>query len=208
MQRLTIHSGGMRKSIFLNRIGWTLAALVLCWPAHAQTPGDSHEPKLVAGWLENIVLAPSGVRLRAKLDTGAKTSSIHADELETFERDGETWVRFTTRDRKRNDGDNFDLERPLFRMAKIKRHGRPPVERPVIELDFCLNQRIYHTEFTLTDRGSFNYPVLLGRKVLEQGIVVDASMIFTQKTGRKACLKRAKVLSSSAREGINADNRP
>ncbi len=175
-----------------------LAGLVIGWAAIAGARESAENPRLVFGWLEDIVIAPSGFKVRAKLDTGAKTSSIHADELEKFERDGEPWVRFVTRDRRRNNGDRITIERPLERTAKVKRHGRSPKERPVIELEFCLNHRLYKTEFTLTDRAGFNYPVLLGRRMLEEEILVDSALTFTQKTGRKSCIDQAKASSSGA----------
>lgn len=181
-----------------------MAGLVIGWAAVADARERTDEPRLVTGWLENIVIAPWGFKVRAKLDTGAKTSSIHAGELETFQRGGETWVRFETRDRRRNNGDRYTIERPLLRTAKVKRHGRPSKVRPVIELDFCLNHRLYTAEFTLTDRGGFNYPVLLGRRMLEQGVLVDSALTYTQKTGRKFCISKAKAHSSGSGSEHNA----
>jgi hypothetical protein len=165
------------------------------WATIADARETIGEPRLVFGWLEDIIIVPGGFKLRAKLDTGAKTSSIHADKLEQFERGGDPWVRFETRDRRRNDGKKYTIERPRVRTVKVKRHGRPPKERPVIELDFCLNRRLYKSEFTLTDRAGFNYPVLIGRRMLENGILVDSASTFTQTTRRKACVSKATALS-------------
>lgn len=185
--------GGSVKLSWAKVLRHSLFGLLLTFmiysPLSPQAAEHKDDPKVVAGWLEDIVIAPWGFKVRAKLDTGAKTSSIHAHDLERFERDGEPWVRFLTRDRRRNDGDRYVIERPMIRTTKIKRHGRSSKRRPVIELDFCLNRRVYTAEFTLTDRAGFNYPVLLGRSMLENKIIVDPSMTFTHKTHRKSCMR-------------------
>lgn len=147
---------------------------------------------LTAGWLESIILLPGGLKLRAKLDTGAKTSSLHAVDIERFTRDGEDWVRFRTIDPHENKS-VMPFEMPLVRDVRIKRHKRPAQERPVVEMSFCLDAEIYTTEFSLIDRGKFNYPVLLGRRVLQKGILVDPAASFTLKTNRKECKRLAKA---------------
>ncbi|MGR9108540.1 MAG: ATP-dependent zinc protease family protein [Gammaproteobacteria bacterium] len=176
------------------QICWTLAGLLLCCAVNAQSLEPTDEPLFVAGWREDVVLLPRGAKMRAKLDTGAKTSSIHAEHVERFERDGKPWVRFETWDRRRNHRQRYTVERPLSRTVKIKRHSRSPAERLVVELDFCLGRRVYTTEFTLSDRSGFNYPMLLGRRMLEHRILVDPSSTYMHKTPRKSCLKRAKRL--------------
>ncbi|MGR9099052.1 MAG: ATP-dependent zinc protease family protein [Gammaproteobacteria bacterium] len=133
---------------------------------------------IVTGWLEKIVLSPWQVQLKAKLDTGAKTSSIHAEHVERFERDGKTWIRFTLpRGRKKTES-RQKIETPLVRDVLIKRHKLPSAVRPVVEMAFCINDHYYVAEFTLADRGNFNYPVLLGRRFLANNILVDSSATF------------------------------
>ncbi len=143
---------------------------------------------LVAGWLESIILQPWNIKLRAKLDTGAKTSSLHAEDIERFERDGVEWVRFHTTDPDEKNPLKT-VEAPLIRDVKIKRHKQKPQTRPVVEMTFCLDGQIYTSEFSLTDRSRFNYQVLLGRRVLQQGILVDPASTFTLKINRKSCRK-------------------
>ena len=197
----------MKNAILCMVFGVSLATMLYSPPSlPAAETGD--DPKLVAGWIEEIVFVPWGFRVRAKLDTGARTSSIHAVDLEKFERDGEPWVRFYTRDRRHNDGEKFLIERPVVRTTKIKRHGNASKSRPVVELEFCLNRRLYSAEFTLTDRAGFNYPVLLGRKMLENRIIVDPSVIYTHKTGRKSCIGLAgqSPENSTDEKDVNAES--
>ncbi len=144
---------------------------------------DKH---LTAGWLEYVVLEPWQIKLRAKLDTGAKTSSLHALDLQRFERDGQPWVRFST-EGKQNEITTKPIELPIKRDVKIKSHHHDPAVRPVVELSFCLNGHIYHGEFSLVDRSQFNYAVLLGRRILKQGIIVDSSTTFTLPIEQQRC---------------------
>lgn len=130
---------------------------------------------VVAGWLERITLAPWQFSLRAKLDTGAKTSSIHAEQIERFTRDEQQWLRFKLHT---EDDKAHIVEAPLARDVSIKRHHTEPVTRPVVKLGFCLNAHFYTTEFTLANRGNYNYPVLLGRRFLEKKVLVDPGSIF------------------------------
>ena len=143
---------------------------------------------LVAGWLESIILQPWNIKLRAKLDTGAKTSSLHAKDIERFKRDGKEWVRFHTTDPDEKNPLKT-VEAQLVRDVKIKRHKQKPQTRPVVEMTFCLDGQIFTNEFSLTDRSRFNYQVLLGRRMLQQGILVDPASTFTLKTSRKSCRK-------------------
>ena len=65
-----------------------MLAMILADPAAASDPTPEPEPvgKIIGGWVEKVVMLPSQVRVSAKLDTGARTSSIHAEEIERFEK--------------------------------------------------------------------------------------------------------------------------
>lgn len=127
------------------------------------------------GWLERIVIQPWGVRAKAKLDSGAKTSSLNAKNIKRFEQDGEEWVRFTLaiQDADTREQKELEIERPLARNVRIKRHEFHPQRRSAVMMQFCLNGRSYETEFTLADRAEFKYPVLLGRSFLADTALID-----------------------------------
>lgn len=128
--------------------------------------------RLVLGWVEWVAIESAGFGMEAKLDTGALTSSLHATDIQRFQRDNQEWVRFVVHD---GEGDRAKtLERPLVRNVRIKRHGASSQERPVVTLDFCLAGQMHAAQFSLVDRGHFNYPVLLGRRFLAEVAVVDA----------------------------------
>ncbi|MGR8919485.1 MAG: ATP-dependent zinc protease family protein [Gammaproteobacteria bacterium] len=150
------------------------------------TPATAVVP--VLGWLEWAHLGADGPRLKAKLDTGARTSSIDAAAIETFDRDGEQWVRFRIPFAARpEDSDHVGdlvLERRLEGSIRVKDHQRPSETRYVVSLDLCLGSRHFATPVTLTDRSRFNYPLLLGRRALKERFLVDPAATFT--TG-KSC---------------------
>lgn len=151
--------------------------LLLALPAVASA---ERAPKMVLGWLETTQLPESGMRIKTKLDVGAKTSSMQATNIEHFEKNGQPWVRFdfTDEDVDTEEEKTLRLEGPLVREVVIKRHGAPNVTRPVVAQEFCLFHQIYRTEFSLTDRGKFNYSILLGRSFLSEVALIDPSETF------------------------------
>ena len=160
-------------------------ALLLTLSALAQA--QERTPKLILGWLESAHILGSDMRIKVKLDPGAKTSSILATNVERFERDGNPWVRFDFHD---EDVDTekkhaLRLEGPLVRDAVIKRHGAPSVTRPVVTQVICLHNQLFRTEFTLADRGNFNYTMLLGRSFLSKVAIVDSSATFLSRPNCK-----------------------
>jgi len=130
------------------------------------------------GWVEFVELHLDGepLRVKAKLDTGAKSSSLDATDITPFDRDGQHWVRFRP---SRSGLDEAPLvEQPVVRYVRIKRHSGPYDRRPVIRLPLCLGDELRTVEVNLTDRGRFIYPLLLGRKALAGLAVVDPARTY------------------------------
>jgi hypothetical protein len=162
-------------------------ALLIALATLSQAQAQERVPKLILGWLETTHILGSDMRIKVKLDPGAKTSSLQATNIERFERDGNPWVRFDFHD---EDVDTekkhaLRLEGPLVRDAVVKRHGAPSVTRPVVTQVICLYNQLYRTEFTLADRGNFNYTMLLGRSFLSRVAIVDSSATFLSKPNCK-----------------------
>lgn len=124
----------------------------------------------IAGWVEQASLIPSGIELKAKLDSGAKTSSINAKEIEFFTRDGEDFVRFKV---KNKIGETVELTEPVIRQVSIKRHFGNAQSRPVVKLTVCLGGVSKEVEVNLVDRAGFNYPLLIGRSYLAGEFIID-----------------------------------
>lgn len=135
----------------------------------------SGDPVQIYGWREYITLKGVDKKLKAKLDTGALTSSIHAEEKELFERDGKKWVRFIVTDPGMKKPSRSRIEAPLVRIAKIKEPGGESVPREVVRLSFQIGDRPLRGDFTLNNRSNMLAPVLLGRSVIKDLGWVDPS---------------------------------
>ncbi len=134
--------------------------------------------KVVAGWVEKIYISDLPYPLKAKLDTGAMTSSIHATNIEIFKKEKQRWVRFDLHFQTDDGKQVITLERPKERGVKIKDHDDESEKRAVVKLQLCFDGRSHETEFTLTDRSNFIYPILLGRRFLDGVAIVDADQTF------------------------------
>jgi hypothetical protein len=134
--------------------------------------------KQVAGWVEKVILFPGHLEIKAKLDTGARNSSLNANNIEEFERDGATWVRFQVKNWKDR---TVNMEARIVRITKIKQHGTQTAVRPVIRLGICLGNVYKEVEVNLEDREKFKYQMLIGRSYLRDSILVDPSVSFKAK---------------------------
>ncbi len=137
--------------------------------------------KLIIGELEEVYLPIHKIGLKARIDTGASTTSVHALDIVAFERDGKKWVRFDMPDRL---GVRRTIKRPIERSVRIKRHGMESQERYVVKMRLNLSSVSKFVEVSLTDRTNYKYPVLIGRNYLTDGIIVDVSKRFTKKPVR------------------------
>jgi hypothetical protein len=142
------------------------AALAPC--AHGAKP-DSLP---VAGWLERALVSPARVPMEAKLDSGARTSSLHASSVRRYERDGEDWVSFQITGM---DGRTVRLRRRLLRMATVRSALGVDEGRPVVALGICVGRVHRVTEVSLVDRSELNVPLLIGRRFLRGRLLVDLS---------------------------------
>lgn len=153
------------------------------------------------GWLEKIYIDGLKPSLRTKLDSGALTSSIHGIVQSKFKKNGEEWVRFKFEWHKKS-ADKwlgpYIIEAPVARKVKVKDHKDESQDRLVVLLNFSLNGVCRSAEFSLADRTGFNYPVLLGRRFLKDGILINSGRSFTDVTDKKnACKNLTKVEKSS-----------
>ena len=140
----------------------------------------SADPVQVYGWREKVVISDGKIEetLQAKLDTGALTSSIHAEEIELFERDGKKWVRFIASDPGEKDSKRLRIEAPLVRIARIKEPGGESEAREVVRLAFQLGDRKLKADFTLNNRANMLSPILIGRRTIKELGWVDPSRAY------------------------------
>ncbi len=130
--------------------------------------------KLVVGGIETTTFpALKNMKLEARIDTGATTSSLHVTSSHIFERDGERWVSFIIPISGNKEG--ITVERPLSRVVLIKRKGAESQERPVVVMNVRIGKLERSSEFTLASREGFEFPVLIGRNFLTDEAIVDVS---------------------------------
>lgn len=130
-----------------------------------------HQPKterplLVIGWMEYVDLPDLGLLdLKAKIDTGARTSALHARDIETFTKDDAEWVRFTTH--ATHGEKDIWLESPIHANRSIKNTSGVPEDRIVIRTKFRLAKRSWTIDLSLTDRGNMTFGLIVGRTALK-----------------------------------------
>lgn len=141
-----------------------------------ETIKSASDTLLVIGQAEYISFPSDNIRLKARIDTGATTSSIHATEIKEFERDGKKWVRFTLH---RASGEKVELQKAVVRIIEVKRHGAERQRRPVVSLNAVMGPIKKVSQFSLTDRSQFEFPVLIGRSFLKATALVDVNQEYT-----------------------------
>ncbi|WP_455366121.1 ATP-dependent zinc protease family protein [Kaarinaea lacus] len=143
--------------------------ILLCFVAAA--PLIAREKQII-GWIENVTITNHNIILAAKIDTGAKHSSLNAPDLHLYSKKGESRVKFSL---VSADGKKIEFDERVVRMAKIKRKGYRSQIRPVVLMKVCLADVIKEVEVNLVDRENFIYPMLVGRSYLRGGFIVDVS---------------------------------
>jgi hypothetical protein len=122
------------------------------------------------GWLEHVSVDEAGMSFRAKIDTGADSSSINAEVIKPFIRKGQTWIRFRLSNWQ---GQKQIVERKVERYTKIKRKMALSIKRPVVRLTLCMAGVRQTSEVSLADRSNFKYQLLIGRNFLSSHFVID-----------------------------------
>ncbi|WP_414980684.1 ATP-dependent zinc protease [Congregibacter sp.] len=130
------------------------------------------------GEQEWALVEPGDLVLEARIDTGAETSSIHAENIQLLEKDSKRWVRFTV---KAPDSDReIQLERRLHRRILVKQTGSEDYDRRyVVRMWITLGDTRTWLDVSLSDRDDFEFPLLIGRNMLMDAFAVDVSQHHT-----------------------------
>ncbi|TKF00656.1 ATP-dependent Zn protease [Vibrio kanaloae] len=139
----------------------------------------TNDGKLILGEEEWVFVPGLKEAFKARVDTGATTSSISAVDIVDFERDGKDWVKFKI------EHDNITTEEislPVERWVKIKQSSAEGTQRrAVVVAAIQIGDLKDKTEFTLADRTHLSFPLLLGRSFFRDVAVVDVSQKYVQK---------------------------
>ena len=142
--------------------------------------------KKIIGRLEKVDFLEIGLEdIDAKIDTGAYTSSLHCYDIEEKNVDGKQVLYIKFLDDQHPAYNNMSLHFEHYSKVRVRSSSGHLEERFKIKTKIRLGKNIYKTEFTLADRSSMKYPILLGRKILKNRFLVDVAktyLLTTQKT--------------------------
>ena len=172
----------LRLGQLLAVILWASAAFADEAPTVARL-SESGTPahKVIIGEAEHIRVPVIDSTFKARIDTGATTTSIDATEVEEFERDGKPWVRFVVRNDESEE--TFPLEAPVARVVQIKKRGQEGfTRRQAVAMDLVMGEMTKRVNVNLADREGFEFPLLIGRDFLSGLVIVDVALSYTQET--------------------------
>ena len=133
----------------------------------------------VIGWREWVGLPDFGIRsIKVKVDTGARSSSLHAFDLQEFERDGVKWVRFQVHPVQRKSDKTVELEAMVLEHRSVRSSSGKAAIRPVIVTNVELLGITWPVELTLASRDDMGFRMLLGRQAFRHRFLVDAGKSY------------------------------
>ena len=135
--------------------------------------------KIIIGRLESIALPELGIdNLEVRVDTGAKTSSLHVDNIKKSVVEGVHQVTFDIHPDAHNVDRIVRCTAPISDMRKVKSSNGTSEQRYVIETTIMLGSESWVIEITLTDRSDMSYLMLFGREAISTKFLIDPSKVF------------------------------
>jgi hypothetical protein len=139
---------------------------------------------ILIGWREWVSLPDLGIpRIKAKIDTGARTSALHAFALEPFKENGKSRIRFQIHPRQRDDQTIITCEADVCDERTVTDSGGHKELRYVIKTPIVLGKLRWMIEITLTNRDTMGFRMLLGRTAMHHRLTVNPSRSFLMKKG-------------------------
>lgn len=152
---------------------------------------DTQPALPVIGWREWIALPDLGVKsIKVKVDTGARSSSLHAIKQKIFERDGEKWVRFQINPLQDKIDNKVNAQAKIVDFRSVRSSNGVTELRPVIKTKIKLLGVIWPIELTLSNRDEMGFRMLLGRQAFRKKFYVDAGRSFYGGKPKKKKLKK------------------
>lgn len=140
------------------------------------------KPKLplpIIGWREWVGLPDLGIEsIKAKVDTGARSSSLHAFDVEKFQKHGQTWVRFQIHPVQRKTKPSLEVEAKVLEFRSVRSSSGKATMRPVIITTLKLLGQSWPVELTLANRDEMGFRMLLGREAFRERFLVDAGKSY------------------------------
>lgn len=140
---------------------------------------ESQAATLTLGWREWVALPELGLkRIKAKVDTGARTSALHAFQVDEFSKDDQSWVRFKIHPKQRRNDIETICEAVIKDRRIVRDSGGHEELRLVIETMLEIGKDRWPIEVTLTSRDDMRFRMLLGRTAVRNRAVVDPSRSY------------------------------
>ena len=154
---------------------------------------NSNKPVLpVIGWREWISLPDLGIKtIKVKVDTGARSSSLHAIKQCIFERDGEKWVRFHVNPVQQKADNKIKAEAKVLEFRSVRSSSGVADMRPVIITHIQLLGLVWPIELTLSNRDEMGFRMLLGRQAFRHKFYVDAGRSYYGGDHQKKKMKKS-----------------
>ncbi len=158
------------------------------------------------GWREWVGLPDLAIkRIKVKVDTGARSSALHAYHVREFQRDGQTWVRFKVHPVQRDSKKVVEAEARIFEYRSVRSSNGKVENRPVIVTQVDLLGTSWPVELTLTSRDEMGFRMLLGREAIRGRFLVDAGNSYyggkpkkkLKRKSRNSVVKRPKKQNKS-----------
>jgi hypothetical protein len=135
--------------------------------------------KPMIGWREWVGLPELGVaRVKAKIDTGARTSAIHAFDIESYRRGGTPWVRFELHPLQRNNELRVRCDAPVLDERVVRSSTGHAERRFVIATALLLGELSWPIEISLAQRDEMGFRMLIGRTAIARRVLVDPGRSF------------------------------
>ena len=135
--------------------------------------------KPACGWREWVALPELGVdAVKAKIDTGARTSALHASHIREYNEAGAPWVRFCLHPNQRSQAGAIWCDAPIADRRDVRNSGGKAEPRYVIETELRIGSAAWNIELTLTSRANMGFRMLLGRTAVRGRYLVDAGRSY------------------------------
>lgn len=172
----------MSSSRFAYPLMWT-------WKYHLPFGQMAKQVRATIGWREWVQMPEFGVtEIKAKVDTGADNSSLHAFNIKRFERDGVRYVSFEIHPRQRKHQPSIVCEAEVVKERKVRNPGGRTQLRPVIRTRLRVAGREFEALINLTTRDEMTFRMLLGRRSIRNEFLVDPGRSYLG--GRPARLEQ------------------
>jgi hypothetical protein len=133
------------------------------------------------GWREWLALPELNIeRIKAKIDTGARSSALHAFAIEPYRKGGQHWVMFAIHPIQKHTDSIIECHAPIKDRRFVSDSGGHKQRRYVIESQLLLGQSLISAEITLTNRDNMQFRMLLGRTAMNGHFIIDPSASYVQ----------------------------